>query len=237
MDHTLRRKAAVQAGDTNPADAFDPAVQWDGFPVDTVDGLGAYGDALPPDDAPTVTAVSPTAGSIVAVGSQVTVTFSEDVAAPASAFALSCNGAPVAFALSGGPTTFTLDPTADLPFGASCSATVTGASVSDTDTNDPPDTVAADRTWTFSTAQDVDRCALPATTIGSLQGSGDDDAGPRRDADRPWRRRRRPRGPVARRCAASTSRTPVTGTPPPPTRCSSSTAATRTSSPSATSCR
>jgi uncharacterized protein len=173
-DNTLRRKTAVQAGDTNPADAFDPAVQWDGFPVDTVDGLGAYGDALPPDDAPTVTAVSPTAGSIVAVGSQVTVTFSEDVAAPASAFALSCNGAPVAFALSGGPTTFTLDPTADLPFGASCSATVTGASVSDTDTNDPPDTVAADRTWTFSTAQDVDRCALPATTIGSLQGSGDE---------------------------------------------------------------
>ena len=173
VNSTLRRKTAVQAGDTNPADAFDPAAQWDGFPVDTVDGLGAYGDALPPDDAPTVTAVSPTTGSTVAVGSQVTVTFSEDVSAPASAFALSCNGTPVAFALTGGPTTFTLDPSADLPFGASCSATVTGASVSDTDTNDPPDTVAADRTWAFSTAEDIDRCALPATTIGSVQGSGE----------------------------------------------------------------
>lgn len=173
VDHTLRRKATVQSGDTDPADVFDPAVQWDGFPIDTVDGLGAYGDALPPDDAPTVTEVSPAAGSTVAVGSDVFVTFSEDVAAPTSAFALSCGGTPVAFALTGGPRTFTLDPSADLPFGASCSATVTGASVSDTDTNDPPDTVAADRTWAFSTAEDVDRCALPATTIGSLQGSGE----------------------------------------------------------------
>ena len=30
QDNTLRRKGAVQAGDPNGSDAFDPAVQWDG---------------------------------------------------------------------------------------------------------------------------------------------------------------------------------------------------------------
>jgi uncharacterized protein len=42
-DHTLRRKTTVTAGDTNPFDAFDPATEWDGFPVDTFDGLGWFG--------------------------------------------------------------------------------------------------------------------------------------------------------------------------------------------------
>ncbi|MGN9776142.1 lamin tail domain-containing protein [Micromonospora sp. H33] len=41
-DNTLRRLGSVTAGDTDPADAFDPAAQWAGFAVDTVDGLGAH---------------------------------------------------------------------------------------------------------------------------------------------------------------------------------------------------
>ena len=44
-DNTLRRKASVEAGDANGSDAFDPAVEWDGFATDTFDGLGiACGD-------------------------------------------------------------------------------------------------------------------------------------------------------------------------------------------------
>ncbi|MFD7261159.1 lamin tail domain-containing protein [Streptomyces sp. NPDC059874] len=39
-DNTLRRKTGVQAGDTNPSDTFDPAVEWDGFPIDTFSDLG-----------------------------------------------------------------------------------------------------------------------------------------------------------------------------------------------------
>src|SRR4051812_11122967 len=42
-DNTLRRKAAVTGGDTQLTDAFDPAAQWDGYPTDTFDGLGAHG--------------------------------------------------------------------------------------------------------------------------------------------------------------------------------------------------
>ena len=40
MDNTLRRHCSVTTGDTNGTDAFDPAVEWDGFAVDTFDDLG-----------------------------------------------------------------------------------------------------------------------------------------------------------------------------------------------------
>ena len=42
QDHTLRRKASVSTGDTNPSNSFDPAVEWDGYPVDTFAGLGSH---------------------------------------------------------------------------------------------------------------------------------------------------------------------------------------------------
>lgn len=41
-DNTLRRNSSVLAGDTEPGDAFDPAVQWTGFATDTFDGLGSH---------------------------------------------------------------------------------------------------------------------------------------------------------------------------------------------------
>jgi predicted extracellular nuclease len=42
LDHTLRRKPSVLAGDANGADAFDPAAEWDGFALDTFGGLGSH---------------------------------------------------------------------------------------------------------------------------------------------------------------------------------------------------
>jgi len=44
-DNTLRRKAAVTAGDTTATDVFNPAAEWDGFETDNFDGLGAHGGA------------------------------------------------------------------------------------------------------------------------------------------------------------------------------------------------
>ncbi|WP_188310302.1 lamin tail domain-containing protein [Arenimonas fontis] len=41
-DNTLRRKAGICAGDTDGSDAFDPALEWDGYPNDTFDGLGSH---------------------------------------------------------------------------------------------------------------------------------------------------------------------------------------------------
>jgi predicted extracellular nuclease len=42
QDDTLRRKEAICAGDVDAADAFDASVEWDGFAVDTFDGLGLH---------------------------------------------------------------------------------------------------------------------------------------------------------------------------------------------------
>jgi uncharacterized protein len=41
-DNTLRRLSTIAAGDTDPSDAFDPSVQWQGFATDTFDGLGSH---------------------------------------------------------------------------------------------------------------------------------------------------------------------------------------------------
>ncbi|MEV0942538.1 lamin tail domain-containing protein [Micromonospora wenchangensis] len=54
-DNTLRRLPSVSSGDTDPSDAFDPAVQWAGYPTDTFDGLGAHTlDGGGPVDQPAV---------------------------------------------------------------------------------------------------------------------------------------------------------------------------------------
>jgi predicted extracellular nuclease len=55
-DNTLRRKAGIEAGDSNGTDAFDPSVQWDGFATDTFNGLGCHsltGAACTPPPPPT----------------------------------------------------------------------------------------------------------------------------------------------------------------------------------------
>ncbi len=41
-DNTLRRMASVCTGDTDETDAFDPALEWDGYDTDTFDGLGSH---------------------------------------------------------------------------------------------------------------------------------------------------------------------------------------------------
>ena len=41
-DNTIRRLPTVDAGDTDGSDPFDPADEWEGFPANTLDGLGAH---------------------------------------------------------------------------------------------------------------------------------------------------------------------------------------------------
>ncbi len=41
-DNTLRRKASITAGDAIATNAFDPALEWDGYATDTFDGLGVH---------------------------------------------------------------------------------------------------------------------------------------------------------------------------------------------------
>ncbi len=80
-DNTLRRKAAICAGDTNPSDPFDPAIEWDGFATDTFDGLGSHtatcggGNIISINDVPVTEGDSGT----------VTATFTVSLTAPAGA--------------------------------------------------------------------------------------------------------------------------------------------------------
>lgn len=176
MDNTLRRKSSVTAGDANGADVFDPSVQWDGFAIDTFDGLGAHTvDGGPATDvAPGVTATTPTDGSSnVAVGASPTVTFSEPVNVAAGAFTVACSlsGTKI-LAVSGGPTTFTLDPSADFTLGDACTLTVTASAVTDQDAIDPPDSPASDVVVRFSVPA-ANPCEVTATPIPAIQGSGD----------------------------------------------------------------
>jgi predicted extracellular nuclease len=41
-DNTIRRRSDVDAGDTNGSDPFDPAAEWEGLPINTLDGIGAH---------------------------------------------------------------------------------------------------------------------------------------------------------------------------------------------------
>ena len=69
--------------------------------------------------------------------------------------------------MSGGPTSFTLDPDVDFADGESCTVTVFAANVTDQD--DTPDNMAADFVFSFTA---VDVCVLAYTPIYDIQGSG-----------------------------------------------------------------
>ncbi|HEV2828227.1 MAG TPA: Ig-like domain-containing protein [Pyrinomonadaceae bacterium] len=122
------------------------------------DHVFSFTTANPVDTAPTVSNTTPANGATnVSVSSNVVIDFSESVTATASAFNIQCpTGSPQTFAQSGSPnTTFTLNPTADLPYSTTCTVTVTASQISDTDANDPPDQMASDYSFSFTTSNPV----------------------------------------------------------------------------------
>jgi predicted extracellular nuclease len=118
------------------------------------------------DAAPAVATRTPGRGAAdVAVDANVAITFTEPVDVAGAWYTISCSssGAHTATA-SGGPTAFTLDPDADFAQSESCTVTVVAAQVTDQDTADPPDTMAADDSWSFTTV-------APAARIHDIQGA------------------------------------------------------------------
>ena len=116
------------------------------------------------DDAPTVSSTSPANGATgVALAANVSVTFSEAVNATTASFSIACtvSGAHP-FALSGGPTTWTLNPSTDFADSERCTITVDDAGITDQDATDPPDNLAADYVFIFDT--------LAPIPIGTVQG-------------------------------------------------------------------
>jgi predicted extracellular nuclease len=118
------------------------------------------------DQPPFVTSRSPSNGATdVSVDAAIGVGFSEAVDVTGSWFSISCSlsGTHTADA-SGGPIGFTLDPDADFAPNESCTVTIDAADVSDQDTDDPPDTMTADDSWSFTTT-------APPLAIHAIQGA------------------------------------------------------------------
>ena len=121
-------------------------------PPDTLTAPYAFGFAI--DRAPSVLTTSPAnAASGLAIGTNVTITFTEPVNVAGSWFQIVCGTTGTRTtantAVSGGPAAYTIDPNADFAPGESCTATVFAAQVTDVDTNDPPDAMAANHVFTF----------------------------------------------------------------------------------------
>lgn len=176
-DNTLRRQPAVCAGDPVATDAFDPATaSWDGYAVDTFGGLGSHTASCGGgggDTAPSVAGTVPADGATgVAFTSDVSVTFSEAVDLAPGAASINCTitGAHPA-SISGGPTTFVINPDVDFGDNEVCTLTLLAAGVTDQDAIDPPDNMAADAAVSFTTLDQV-VCGDPATAIHDIQGSG-----------------------------------------------------------------
>ncbi|MGE3540937.1 MAG: ExeM/NucH family extracellular endonuclease [Candidatus Tectimicrobiota bacterium] len=123
------------------------------------------------DAAPQVASIVPADGaSNVALDSLITLTFNEPVAVSGAWWSLVCSGSGVHEAtVSGGPTLWTLDPSVPFVDGDLCTLTVFALQVTDLDSQDPPDTLAANFTASFSTGE---ACLAPYTPIYSIQGSG-----------------------------------------------------------------
>ncbi|GAA4404580.1 hypothetical protein GCM10023168_17460 [Fodinibacter luteus] len=173
-DNTLRRKSTICVGDTDPTNAFDPAIEWDGYAADTFGGLGSHsascGSEPPGDEAPSVSSITPANTGTAFPTVDASVTFSEPVNLATGAIALTCADAPVTAVVTGGPETFTVNPDADLEEGARCTLTVDKDLVTDLDATDPPDTMATDATSSFKV---VPQCTAAPIEIGRIQGTED----------------------------------------------------------------
>ncbi|MBI4915551.1 MAG: Ig-like domain-containing protein [Acidobacteria bacterium] len=121
----------------------------------------------PADAAPEVSSTTPTNGATgVALASNIDITFSEPVNVTGTWFTISCasSGAHTA-TVTGGPTTFTLDPDSDFVNDETCTVTVEADLVTDQDTNDPPDNMAADYAFSFTTVAIVPALSIDDVTV------------------------------------------------------------------------
>jgi hypothetical protein len=170
-DNTLRRKAGIEAGDAIANDAFDPSVQWDGFAVDTFDGLGAHGDG--DENEPVVancgSGAAGTAGT--AINAPVSASDADGVVVDIAVTAVSPSNpgtiTRTAFtpaAATGGTASATITASSSTPAGT-YNVTVTA-----TNTDATPATGSCNLTITVTAAP---VCGDPATFIHQVQGAGD----------------------------------------------------------------
>ncbi|HEV2799249.1 MAG TPA: lamin tail domain-containing protein [Pyrinomonadaceae bacterium] len=126
---------------------------WSATTTNTKDAVNTgqtFTGGAPADTAPTVASTTPADNALnVPANTNISITFSEPVTATSSSFQINCNQSGAhAFTLSGGPTTYTLDPTTDFVSGEVCTVTVVAAQVTDQDGT--PDQMAANYVFDFT---------------------------------------------------------------------------------------
>lgn len=170
-DNTIRRKVGATSGDGNPTDAFDPALEWDGYAIDTFDGLGSHTASCSMVDLPPqVQSTTPPSGGSALPGSSITVIFNEPVTTYSGWYTLECPvGTGLTASDSGSGTTYTIDPDSDLPNGATCQVTVHADKVTDLDGT--PEAMTTAYTWNFSVNSTPPACSGTYTKISAIQGS------------------------------------------------------------------
>ncbi|MEM7335675.1 MAG: ExeM/NucH family extracellular endonuclease [Chloroflexota bacterium] len=124
------------------------------------------------DAAPEVAGSTPADGATgVAVDADITIDFSEDVVAAAGWFDITCSTSGAVTAVeSGGPSSYVLNPDTDFANSESCTVTVVAANVTDSDTNDPPDNMDADATFSFTVADAAPPAGSDLIITGLIDG-------------------------------------------------------------------
>lgn len=113
---------------------------------------GVANDCLT-DQPPRVMARQPARGATgISVYTTITTAFDEPVKARGKWMTLKCDlSGEHLLQATGGPTEYTLTPATSLHYAEACRVTVVAAQVTDKDSDDPPDTMAANESWSFTT--------------------------------------------------------------------------------------
>lgn len=126
----------------------------------------------PVDNAPTVASTVPAnATNNVALNANVTITFSEPVTTTGTWYTISCTSGTRTATVTGGPTSYVLDPSSDFAANEACTVTVVASQVTDRDGT--PDQLAQDYSFSFNTASGVACVGGTVTPIGQVQGTGE----------------------------------------------------------------
>jgi len=137
--------------------------------------IGEYTGGSISESAPIVASTVPANNAIgVALDSDIVINFNEDVSVTASWFTISCVPSGVNTATySGGPASYTLTPGSDFGFNDTCTVKVVATEVTDSDSDDPPDQMAADLEFNFTTISEPVKSDLIINELDTDQAGSD----------------------------------------------------------------
>ena len=169
--NSLRRKPGVVTGRIDSAAPFDPALEWDGYPLNDISDLGQHTGGGSGDAAPFVASTVPAPGGSVATTGTLTLQFSAPVQFSSSALSMQCqqSGAKT-LQIAGGPSSYLLTPTTPYSADESCALTVSASGVSGAGASGTP--MASDFNLQFSVQASIGACGAAFTPAYTIQGRG-----------------------------------------------------------------